>query len=64
MKPNETRIADLWCRLMHAAPMWPAHGQYECRTCGRRYPVWDQPFPAAPRAMDEARARRAMATAN
>jgi len=44
MKPNHARIADFWCRLMHRAPMWPAHGQYECRTCGRRQPVcWEQP---------------------
>lgn len=26
-----------WCDLMHDSPMWPIHGQYECRTCGRRY---------------------------
>jgi len=19
--------------------MWPVHGEYQCRTCGRRYPV-------------------------
>jgi hypothetical protein len=29
--------ATLWCGLMHDAPMWPIHGQYECRTCGRLY---------------------------
>jgi hypothetical protein len=33
------RIGDLWCEFMHAAPMWPIHGQYECATCGRRRPV-------------------------
>jgi hypothetical protein len=37
MKPTKTRIRDLWCRLMHTEPMWPSHGQYECRTCGRRH---------------------------
>jgi hypothetical protein len=48
MKPTHARIADLWCRLTHAEPMWPSHGQYECRTCGRRYPVcWQEPLPAA-----------------
>jgi hypothetical protein len=26
-----------WCDLMHDSPMWPIHGQYECRTCGRHY---------------------------
>jgi hypothetical protein len=50
MKPNPARIADIWCRLMHRAPMWPSHGHYECRTCGRRHAVcWEQPASAAPR---------------
>jgi len=47
MKPAHVRIADLWCRLVHAEPMWPSHGQYECRRCGRRYPVcWQEPSAA------------------
>ena len=33
MKPTHARIAELWCRLMHREPMWPSHGQYECRRC-------------------------------
>ena len=33
------RIGSWWCKLMHDAPMWPIHGQYECRNCGRYYPV-------------------------
>jgi len=50
MKPPQGRLAHLWCRLMHTEPMWPSHGQYECRTCGRRHPVrWEQPAPGAPR---------------
>jgi hypothetical protein len=24
---------------MHGSPMWPIHAQYECRTCGRHFPV-------------------------
>jgi hypothetical protein len=28
-----------WCHVMHPAPRWPIHGQYECPTCLRRYPV-------------------------
>ena len=52
MKPTQARIADLWCRLMHTAPMWPSHGQYECRTCGRRYRVcWEPPKPADSRVL-------------
>src|ERR1700733_9748568 len=33
------QLGARWCGLMHDSPMWPIHGQYECRTCGRRYPV-------------------------
>jgi hypothetical protein len=36
------KLGEVWCRLMHESPMWPIHGQYECRTCRRRYPVvWE-----------------------
>ncbi|HXB75766.1 MAG TPA: hypothetical protein VNY05_46470 [Candidatus Acidoferrales bacterium] len=35
-KPN---FGALWCDFMHDSPMWPIHGQYQCRTCGRHYPV-------------------------
>ena len=67
MKPTQSRIADLWCRLMHTEPMWPSHGQYECRTCGRRHRVcWEQPLPASPRVMvlpRETQAQTALATA-
>ena len=31
------KIGTLWCDLMHDSPMWPIHGQYQCRTCGRQY---------------------------
>ena len=35
-------LAKLWCRTMHGSPMWPSHGHYQCRTCGREYPVpWE-----------------------
>jgi hypothetical protein len=67
MKPTQTRIADLWCRLMHTEPMWPLHGQYECRRCGRRHRVcWGQPSQAAPRVMAlpcETQAQSSLATA-
>jgi hypothetical protein len=50
MRPTHVRIADLWCKLMHSEPMWPSHGQYECRACGRRHRVcWEQILPADPR---------------
>ena len=40
-------LADLWCRLMHPAPMWPVHSHYRCPTCWREYTVpWDvRPIP-------------------
>lgn len=37
-------IGTVWCSLAHESLMWPVHGQYQCRTCGRRYPA----FPNAP----------------
>jgi len=36
-------VAELWCRLMHPAPMWPVHGRYRCRACLREYPVYWEP---------------------
>ncbi len=35
---SNTDIGERWCILMHHAPMWPIHGYYRCRTCGRRFP--------------------------
>jgi len=60
MKPTQDRIANFWCKLMHAEPMWPSHGQYECRTCGQRHRVcWEQPEPAVSHAPE---VRRGMLT--
>jgi hypothetical protein len=51
-KPSQEGIGDLWCRLMHTEPMWPSHGQYECRTCGRRFQVcWEHQSTVTPNAM-------------
>jgi hypothetical protein len=33
-------LGAIWCGLMHESLMWPVHGHYECRTCGRRYPAF------------------------
>src|SRR4051794_21187071 len=33
------KLGTLWCNLMHDSPMWPIHDHYECRDCGRQYPV-------------------------
>jgi len=33
------RLGTIWCAVMHDSPMWPIHGRYECRACGRHYPV-------------------------
>jgi hypothetical protein len=33
------RFGNWWCKLIHDAPSWPIHNQYECRTCGRRHHV-------------------------
>jgi hypothetical protein len=42
-------LAKIWCNAMHDSPMWPSHGHYECRICGREYPVpWDLGVTKAP----------------
>ena len=33
----QSKIDTIWCSVVHKEIMWPIHGQYECRTCGRRY---------------------------
>ncbi len=36
-------FAERWCKTMHRSLMWPSHGHYQCRTCGREYPVpWER----------------------
>jgi len=35
-------LATVWCKAVHDSTMWPCHGHYQCRTCGREYPVpWE-----------------------
>jgi len=42
-------IAEIWCRTLHTSPMWPSHGHYQCRTCGREYLVpWELDIAKAP----------------
>ncbi len=36
----QSKLGTLWCSLAHQSVMWPVHGQYECRACGRRYPAF------------------------
>jgi hypothetical protein len=33
----QSRISTTWCSLAHKSIMWPVHGRYECRACGRTY---------------------------
>lgn len=36
-------LEKIWCSFMHDSPMWPIHGRYACRVCGREYPVaWSE----------------------
>jgi hypothetical protein len=36
-------VGELWCRAMHDDITWPRHGRYQCRICGREYPVpWEE----------------------
>ncbi len=57
MRESIERFGSFWCGVMHDAPMWPIHGHYECRRCGRRRPVaWDgaatAPAPRSPAASE------------
>jgi hypothetical protein len=36
----QSNVGAAWCTLMHDSVMWPVHGEYECRTCGRHYPAF------------------------
>lgn len=36
----QSRIGTLWCSLAHESVMWPVHGEFECRSCGRHYPAF------------------------
>lgn len=38
----QSRMGAAWCRMSHASVMWPLHGEYQCRTCGRRYPAFSE----------------------
>jgi hypothetical protein len=59
MRLLQARIADLWCRFMHTEPpMWPSHGRYECRTCGRRHRVCWMILPRETRAASAAETAR------
>lgn len=37
-----SRIGTIWCNLAHESLMWPVHGHYKCRTCGRSYPAFTE----------------------
>jgi len=37
-----SRIGTIWCNVTHESLMWPVHGHYKCRTCGRRYPAFTE----------------------
>ena len=42
MKVLGFRLANLWCKTTHPAPMWPVNGRYQCPVCLRSYPVpWE-----------------------
>jgi hypothetical protein len=41
-----SNVGTIWCSLAHESVLWPIHGQYECRTCGRHYTAFEN-MPAA-----------------
>ncbi len=38
----QTRFGNAWCSVMHDSVMWPIHGFYECRRCGRRFTAFPE----------------------
>ena len=38
LDPDDT-FGSLWCSLVHHSLMWPIHGHYTCRQCGRHHRV-------------------------
>ena len=45
-----SRAGSIWCNLMHESIMWPTHGHYECRICGRRFVAFGDAEKTAPSA--------------
>ena len=43
----QSSMGTLWCSLAHESVMWPLHGHYECRTCGRRYAAFEEALVAS-----------------
>lgn len=43
-----SQLGTLWCIHSHDSVMWPAHGEFQCRTCGRRYVAFAEPPVANP----------------
>ena len=58
LRQIRSEVGILWCNLAHDSLMWPVHGQYECRSCGRRYPAFGEPL--ATRRMNRRGLRQAM----
>lgn len=44
-----TTLGSMWCQVMHSDAMWPVNGEYQCRTCFRKYRVAWEPQDSAPR---------------
>jgi hypothetical protein len=37
-----TSLGNMWCQAMHSDAMWPVKGEYQCRTCLRKFRVsWE-----------------------
>ena len=57
------KLSELWCEFMHDSTMWPIHGRYQCRECGRLYKVpWtgsdEKPGPVGAPAWEQALGHR------
>ncbi len=39
VKHQWSKLAGLWCSVMHERTSWPIHGHYWCQQCHREYSV-------------------------
>jgi hypothetical protein len=60
-KNLQSSLGTAWCHLAHDSVMWPVHGHYECRACGRQYPAFAEASASAARPDPLAGAQRANA---
>lgn len=47
-------LGEMWCQAMHSDTMWPVKGEYQCKTCLRKYRVAWEPSNEKPKTLQVA----------